>query len=50
MSDTTMNNLSSPLLSRRGQQSSPGNVHHGDAGEDVQFGAAGLLCVPVQPL
>lgn len=38
------------LLPRGCQQSSPGNVHPGDAGEDVQLGAAGLLCVPVQSL
>lgn len=39
---------SAALLLHRGcQQSSPGNVHPGDAREDVQLGAAGLLCVPV---
>lgn len=38
---------SSPLLSRCSQQGSAGDVHLGDACEDVQFGAAGLLCVSV---
>lgn len=35
------------LFVRCSQQSSAGVVHSGDAGEDVQLGLAGVLCVPV---
>lgn len=35
------------FFSRCCQQSSSGLVHLGDAGENVQLGIAGLLCIPV---
>lgn len=44
--------LSAPCLNptRHSQQGPPGALHCGNAPEDVQPRAAGLLCVPLQPL